>query len=289
MNTETIFRGYDQAALDAQYNNRGNVPNFAEYYEAWEPQCAEVLAEFDHHMDLKYGKSPREAIDLVLPPGPGPHPVQLYIHGGYWMMRDKSDQTFLARPFVEAGAAFGLIEYDLIPNVRMADIVRQCRGAVAWIHAHAGTYNIDRDRICISGHSAGGHLTAMLAATDWTAFSGGPADMIKGGCAISGIYELQPIQLSFMQETLNFTDQDLEENSPIRFADVPATPLVVAAGGDESDEFHRQSKALTEDWNVKGGNCTYMERPGCNHFSILSDLSTPDSDMVKGMLAQMGL
>jgi len=289
MSNGKIFRDYDQDQLDVQYNNRAAVPDFAKHYDAWEPMCTDVLNAFDHHIDLAYGDSPREAIDLVLPAGPGPHPVQLYIHGGYWMMRTKSDQTFLARPFVEAGAAFGLIEYDLIPNVSMADIVRQCRRAVAWVHANADTYNIDRNRICISGHSAGGHLTAMLAATDWAAFSGGPADTVKGGCAISGIYELLPIQLSYMQETLAFTDQELADNSPIRFPNPAATPLIVAAGGAESNEFRRQSKDFTDDWNGKGGTCTYMERPGCNHFTILSDLADPNSDMVKAMFAQMNL
>lgn len=284
-----IFRDFDQAGLDAQYNNRAHVPEHLEYYEAWGPMCADVLSEFDHHLDLKYGTSPREAIDLVLPPGPGPHPVQLYIHGGYWMSRSKSDQTFLARPFVEAGAAFGLIEYNLIPDVRMNDIVAQCRAAVAWVHQHAADYNLDPARIYVSGHSAGGHLTAMLSLTDWLAYPGLPADAMKGGCAISGIYELHPIQLSYMQDTLGFTDEDLAENSPIRVEDVPKTDIIVAVGGAETDEFRRQSKDFTDDWNAKGGACTYLERLGCNHFTILSDLSDPESAMVKAMLAQMGL
>lgn len=284
-----IFRDFDQAGLDAQYNNRARVPEHPLYYEAWEPMCAHVLAEFDHRLDLKYGASPREAIDLVLPKGDGPHPVQIYIHGGYWMSRSKSDQTFLARPFVEAGAAFGLIEYDLIPDVRMDAIVGQCRAAVAWVHAHAADYGLDPARIYVSGHSAGGHLTAMLALTDWAGHRGVPADVIKGGCAISGIYELYPIKLSYMQETLGFTDQDLAANSPIRAVDVPKMDLIVAVGGAETGEFRRQSKDFADDWNAKGGACAYLERPDCNHFTILSDLADPASPMVKAMLAQMNV
>ncbi len=211
----SLFRDYDQTGLDAQYNNRKHVPDHLRYYESWEPMCSDVLAQVDHHIDLKYGDSPREGIDLILPKGDGPHPVQLYIHGGYWMSRSKSDQTFLARPFVEAGAAFGLIEYDLIPDVRISDIVGQCRSAVAWVHANAATYNLDPKRIYVSGHSAGGHLTIMLSLTDWPTFCGGPTDLMKGGCAISGIYELVPIQLCYMQETLGLSDEDLRVPSPV--------------------------------------------------------------------------
>ena len=284
-----LFRDYDQAGLDAQYNNREHVPNHPKYYETWEPMCSEVLAQFDHHIDLKYGDSPREGIDLILPKGDGPHPVQLYIHGGYWMSRSKTDQTFLARPFVEAGAAFGLIEYDLIPDVRINDIVRQCRSAAAWVHANAAAYNLDPNRIYVSGHSAGGHLTVMLSLTDWPTFCGGPTDLMKGGCAISGIYDLTPIQLCYMQKTLGFSDEDLFQNSPIRMTAVPNTDLIIAVGGAETDEFRRQSQDFNDNWNAKGATCTFLEQPECNHFSILSNLANADSSMVEGMLRQMSV
>lgn len=284
-----IFRNYDQAGLDAQYNNREHVPDHAKHYECWKPMCSDVLEQFDHHLDLKYGEGPRESIDLIMPKGDGPHPLQLYIHGGYWMSRSKTDQTFLALPFVEAGAAFGLIEYDLIPNVGIDDIVRQCRSAAAWIHANAVSLHLDPNRIYVSGHSAGGHLTVMLSLTDWPTFCGGPTDLMKGGCAISGIYELAPIQLGYMQKTLNFSDEDLAQNSPIRMTAVPNTDLIIAVGGAETDEFRRQSRDFTNDWNAKGANCTFQEQPGCNHFSILSDFADAHSAMTQGIFKQMGL
>ena len=285
----SIFRDYDQTGLDAQYNNREHVPDHLRYYESWEPMCSDVLAQFDHHIDLKYGDSQREGIDLILPRGNGPHPVQLYIHGGYWMSRSKTDQTFLARPFVEAGAAFGLIEYDLIPDVRISDIVRQCRSAAAWVHANAAAYNLDPHRIYVSGHSAGGHLTIMLSLTDWPTFCGGPTDLMKGGCAISGIYDLTPIRLCFMQKTLDFSDEDVFQYSPIRMTAVPNTDLIIAVGGAETYEFRRQSQDFTDNWRAKGANCTFLEQPGCNHFSILSNLANANSSMVEGMLRQMNV
>ena len=281
------FRDFDQNELDAQYNNRAHVPDYEQYYEGWEPLCADVLERFEHHLDLDYGTSPRERLDLILPADNKPHSVLLYIHGGYWMSRSKSDQTFLAKPFVEAGVAFGLIEYDLIPDVSMDDIVRQCRSAVAWIHANAEFYGLDPNRIHIAGHSAGGHLTAMLSLTDWTAFCGGPADLIKSGCAISGIYDLTPIQLSYMQDVLNLKDDEITRNSPTLTAEAPTIPIIIAAGGAETDEFCRQSRDFASDWNSKGGNCSFLDVTGCNHFSILSNLADPKSQIVKDVLTQI--
>jgi arylformamidase len=287
--TAKVFRDLDQAELDLEYNNRQRVPEFEQLYESWVGPCRQIIDDFDTKLGLSYGAGTREIIDLIQPASTPPVAVNLYIHGGYWMSRDISDQTFTARPFVEAGAAFGLLEYDLMPGVRMTDIVDQCRRAVAWIYDNADNLNIDRERIYVSGHSAGGHLTAMVVATDWPTFCGGPADMVKGGCAISGIYELAPIQLTYMQATLGLTDEEVRDFSPIRFANVPKSPMIVVPGESESVEFRRQSRDFVDDWNAKGGNCTYLEAPGCNHFTILPDFANADSRLARATLAQMGL
>ncbi|MDD9876196.1 MAG: alpha/beta hydrolase [Magnetovibrio sp.] len=285
----TVYADFDQAGLDAQYNNRAHVPEHVELYAGWEKICAEVLERFDHRLDVKYGSSPREALDVVLPDGPGPHPALLYIHGGYWMSRSKSDQTFLAAPYAAAGAAFVLVEYDLMPDVRMADIVRQCRDAAAWVHANAADLNIDPDRLFVSGHSAGGHLTAMLAETDWPAHAGAPADLMKGGAALSGIYDLEPIRHTYMQETLGLSAEEVAANSPIHTDPAPKVPLIVAPGGGETDEFRRQSRDFADAWNGRGGDCVYMERPDMNHFTILDDLADGDGGLFKAIAGQMGL
>ncbi|MBT3660225.1 MAG: alpha/beta hydrolase [Rhodospirillaceae bacterium] len=284
-----VFRDFDQAGLDFEYNNRQRVPEFEQLYESWVAPCHQVINDFDTRLGLTYGTSGREIIDLIQPAGTAPTAVNLYIHGGYWMSRDISDQRFIARPFVEAGAAFGLIEYDLMPGVRMADIVDQCRRAVAWVYDNADDLNLDRERIFVSGHSAGGHLTAMVVATDWVGFCGGPADLVKGGCAISGIYELEPIHLTYMQATLELTDEEVRDFSPIRFPETPKTPLLVVPGESESAEFRRQSREFVDDWNAKDGNCTYLEAPGCNHFTILPNFADPTSALTRATFAQMGL
>ena len=289
MRMSKIFRDFNQEELDAQYNNRSHVPDHEKYYESWQPLCTAVLSNFKHHLDIVYGTSPRETIDLILPKDKGPHPLLLYIHGGYWMSRSKSDQTFLAKPFVEAGVAFGLIEYDLIPNVRMDDIVRQCRSAVAWLYANSNSYQLDPHRFHLSGHSAGGHLTAMLSSTEWEIFFGGPPNLIKSGCAISGIYDLTPIQLSYMQEVLGLDDNEVATNSPSLLNFPPTIPIIIAAGGAETEEFQRQSRDFALDWNAKGGNCCSLSVKNKNHFSILSTLADPGSQITKKILTQIKL
>lgn len=278
----------DRAALDAQYNNREMVPEHVELYEKWTPMCAQVLADFPHQLDAAYGTTPREVMDIILPDpaksGDGPFPVLLYIHGGYWMSRTKGDQTFLARAYADAGIAFALVEYDLMPGVRMVDIVRQCREAVRWMWTNGQAFGIDPKRIFVSGHSAGGHLTAELAATDWSKQGMAP-NILKGGVALSGIYDLAAMKGCYLQDTLALTDEEVARHSPQYFETAPATPLIVAPGGAESDAFHHQSRNLVNTWNAKGGNCAYLEPEGCNHFTILADFADPASALCRAAIA----
>jgi len=287
--SRVIFRDYDQAGLDAQYNNRIHVPDHPDLYAGWVAPCRQVVSDFRHQLDVPYGNSPRETLDIFMPEGDGPFPVHVYIHGGYWMSREKSDQRFLARPLVEAGAVFILVEYDLIPNVRMADIVRQCRDAVAWVYDNAVDIDADPGRIHVSGHSAGGHLVAMLAQTDWLAHADVSQNLIRGGCAVSGIFDLEPIRQTYMQETLGLSEDEVAENSPLFFDPVPTVPLIVAAGGTETDEFRRQSNDFAKDWNDRGGKCTHLECTERNHFTILNDLADGDSALVDAIKTQMDL
>ncbi len=274
----------DSSELDTQYNNRAMVPEYIEMYEMWEPLSTEIFADFPSYKNIAYGTSPRETLDIVSPREQGPHPALLYIHGGYWMSRTKSDQTFLARAYAEAGIAFVLLEYDLIPEVRMGDIVHQCRTAVRWVHKHASNYDLDPDQIFISGHSAGGHLTAILAATNSSVSSDTPENPIKGGVALSGIYDLKPVQCSYMQETLALTDEEIVKYSPQLFNSIPSIPLIIAPGSAESDAFRYQSANLVNTWNAKGANCRYMEIAGCNHFSILAEFADPNSALAEATI-----
>ena len=138
----------------------------------------------------------------------------MFIHGGYWQALDRKDFSFVAERLVEAGAAVALVGYDLAPAVDMDTIVGQIRAAIAWLYRNADAHGFDPDRICLAGHSAGGHLAAMALATDWTAF-GLPADLVKGVCAISGVFDLEPIRLCYLNEVVRLDAEQARRNSPV--------------------------------------------------------------------------
>lgn len=292
--TETmIFRDYTQAELDSQYDNRSHVPNHAEIYKARTEEAGDVLARFETRLDVSFGPSAEETLDIYLPETAAPDggfPVNVFLHGGYWFSRHKDDFRFLAEGLSTRGAALVIVNYALIPTVNMSELVRQCRAAIAWTHQNAGTFGGNSDRIHVSGHSAGGHLAAVMMATDWPAFGSGlPADLVKSGCAISGIYDLEPIRLGFMQETLKFTPQDVSDFSPITLNAATGAPLTVAVGGDETGEFIRQSEDFAPVWRKAGLDCSLMVLPGMNHFTILGEFADPESDLSKAVQKQMGL
>ena len=282
------FRDYDRAALDAQYDNRAAVPEHVEYYERWGRDCAAVRSAYAPLLDVAYGASDAETLD-VFPAAGGRAPVQVFFHGGYWMSRDKSDFGFLAPAFVDAGAALVVVNYALVPDVAMEELVRQCRLSVAWVHGNAASFGGDAGRIFVSGHSAGGHLVAMMMATDWPAFAGLPRDLVKGGCAISGVFDLEPVRLCYLNDTLGLTPAQVADNSPVRLAPLSESPLILAVGGDESAEFRRQSADLDAAWSERGAPVRVITRPGLDHFTILADFADRESPLTRAVLAQMGL
>lgn len=289
MSTRKIFRDYDQGALDKQYNSRAAVPKHAQYVERWTRDGDKACEELSHHLDLAYGDSAAEQLDVFPATVSGPAPVQVFFHGGYWMSRDKRNFRFLARTFVPAGAVFITVNYGLIPTVDMDELVRQCRTAVAWVYGHAKNFGGDPDRIHVSGHSVGGHVVAMLMATDWAEFADLPDELIRGGCTLSGLFDLIPVRLCYINETLQLTPEQVSRNSPMQLAPLSTAPLILACGGLESDEFRRQSAELGAVWNQQGASCQVMERPGFNHFTIVHDLSDRRAPLAQAVLAQMQL
>lgn len=271
-----MFHGYDRAALDAQYDLRARHPEAEEVFSRWAAESERVRRDLECRLDVAYGPSEAEQVDLFLPPESGA-PVLVFIHGGYWQWRDKADFSFIAEPLVAAGFAVVMVNYGLAPSVDMDEIVRQTRAAVAWTFGHAGEYRGDAGRIVISGHSAGGHLTAMMLATDWAAHPELAGTGIKGGCAVSGLFELEPIRLCYLNEALGLDEASAERNSPIAHLPGVAAPLSVVVGGAETDEFLRHSAEFAEAWRGKGLPGEHVVLPHLNHFTILDEMCLPQS------------
>jgi arylformamidase len=281
-----IFRHYDRPALDAEYNNRTKVTDAMDWIARYGAESARARAELPLQFDVPYGPHHAERLDVFPAAKPGPAPVHVFVHGGYWHRLDKADFSFVVRGLRPAGAVTVVINYGLIPSIDMDTLVAQCRSAVAWMHAHAREFGGDPDRLFVSGHSAGGHLTAMLMATDWAAL-GRPADTIKGGVAISGLYDLEPIRLCYLNDVLGLTPDVARRNSPVTLPRPRTGALVLALGGDEGPEYHRQTDELAAAWGVKTPDVLDMK--GHNHFSIISEMENPFSPLARAIQNQMEL
>lgn len=286
---EPIFRGYDREALDREYDNRKKVANAAELIARYGSESEAARSRLACRLDVRYGLHPAETLDLFPPPGPDPAPVHLFIHGGYWHRMDKADFGFVARALQPAGAAVVAINYALMPAVTIDELVRQCRAAVAWVWRNASSFGGDPERIFVSGHSAGGHLTAMVMATDWAAFNGLPADLVKGGCGISGLYDLEPIRLCYLNDVLGLDPETARRHSPVHLEPGRSGPLLLAVGEREGPEYHRQTGDLAAAWRARGASCEVLDMAGHDHFSIVLQLTDGTSPLSRGILAQMGL
>ena len=282
----TVYRDYDRSGLDDQYDLRRLVADVGEYIAHRETASARVRGEVACRTDVAYGAGQAERLDVFPPRRPAtmPAPALIYIHGGYWQVSDKSDASFVAPAFGAAGIAFVSLNYALAPAVDMDHIVGQIRSAIAWVWRNAADLGIDRDRIVVAGHSAGGHLAAMAAATNWPGIALDlPADPIKAVCGISGLYDLEPIRLCYLNEVLGLDADSAGRNSPIGLSPRIRGPILLAVGGDETDEFLRQQTALAARWRALGADVREMVVPDAHHYSIIRVLADPESQLCQAV------
>jgi arylformamidase len=278
----------DVAWLEAQYNNRARVPGHAGYLQRWADDSARVRREQACHLDLAYGSGASETLD-VFPAARPDAPVLVYLHGGWWRALDKSDGSWLAPAFTAAGAMVVVPNYALCPAVGIEDITLQMARALAWVWRHAAQYGGDASRIVVAGHSAGGHLAAMLACCRWPELATDlPAGLLRGAVSISGVFDLEPLRhVPFLQADLRLTPASVRRLSPARFA-APAGPLHALVGGIESEEFLRQNQLIQQRWGVQSVPvCEAL--PGADHFSVLDSLARPPGRARRSVLELLGL
>ena len=278
----------DAAFYSREYNNRELVPDNEVYVQRWLADSRRARATMSCHLDLRYGKSPGETLDLF-PARKGDGTCLMFIHGGYWRSRDKQDFSFLAPPWVSAGVSLAIVNYDLCPTVTVEEIVRQMLRAGRWLWLHAEEYGMDEERLYVTGHSAGGHLTAMMMAALWPVFDARlPKDLFKGGLAISGIYDLRPmVQVDWLNGDLRLDEAQALKSSPAFLPPATRAPVMTCVGGAESSEFLRQNALLGSRWrNVFAGD---VPMPGRHHFSVLDGLADPSSALFAGARRLMKL
>ena len=287
---EPAYQGYDADALYAQYNNRGMVPDFQDYGADNARRSAAVRAsKIAMALDIAYGPDDAQQIDLFLPAAGNP-PLHIFIHGGYWQWNDRKPYAFVAGQLVPAGAAVATIGYPLCPAIGFRELCDSVRSAIAHLWRHAADYGYDRSAIHVSGHSAGGHLTALMAATDWPAFGDGlPADLLKSAIPISGVFDLEPIRHTPIGDPLGLDAETARALSPLFLPTPGKGPVTITVGGDESAEFHRQADAYRDHLLGHGVQADVLNIAGKHHFSVVAELAVAESPLLRRALDLMGL
>lgn len=266
---------WDPAWLDRMYNNRALVPEHAMHFERWAVASEAARQAHPCQTDIAYGDGPMETLDVFPSTQPGA-PVVVFIHGGYWRSLDKSDHSFIAPAFKNLGGCVFIPNYALCPAVTIPDITLQMVKALAWVYRNARKYGGDPSRIYVVGHSAGGHLAAMLLDCVWPAYDRKlPSDLVKGALSISGLYDLEPVrQTPFLKDALRLTPQQVAQASPALLPAPRQGVLYTVAGADESAEFIRHNKLIQQAWGKRAVPVCELI-PQRNHFSVLEDLTAP--------------
>lgn len=282
---------HDPAWLDAQYNARAAIPDAEAIVQRWATASAAAREGSTALLDQRYGSGSGETLDVFPAARNGaPAPVLVFIHGGYWRSRDKHEFSFVAPAFNAEGAAVVVPNYALAPAVSVEHITLQMTQALAWVWRHAADFGGDPARIVVAGHSAGGHLTAMMLSCRWKQVGDDlPAQLLAGGLSISGLFDLEPLRhTTFLQPDLKLTPASVARLSPAFFARPRNAPLYSTVGGDESTEFIRQARLIRDVWGPTAVPvCETVS--GTNHLSVLTGLADPGGRLHQLALRLLGL
>jgi len=263
--------------LEAEYNNRARVPEHPEILAQMDIDAAAYRAACPRaQLGLAYGPTERQVVDLFpAETGHTPSPLAMFIHGGYWRMNHWSSYSHMAASLNRHGIDVAIAGYDLCPQVTIAGIIDQMRAAVLFL------WRQRQQRMMVFGHSAGGHLTACMVATDWKKLApDAPADLVPCGYAISGVFDLTPLTKVSMNQELRLCDDEAKKVSPLFWPVPPGRVFDAVVGGAESDAFRWQSRVVADGWRKGNVQTRYEEIAGANHFTVVNPLADPGSAMV---------
>ena len=273
-----LYKGMDAATLEAEYNLRDRRgDDFDELVERWLTRSAQHRQSSGARVDLAYDQGEREKLDYFFG-GDKNGPLLIYIHGGYWQRGDKAMYSFVTEAFIKHGVSVVVMNYNLTPSVRMGEIPVQIRNCIIWCWHNASDLGFSRDKLFVSGHSAGGHLTALMMATDWPKFDPHlPFDLIRGGIPISGLYELEPLVHTSLNEGPQMDVPEAIELSPCFISPLTNAPQLVVVGGGETNEFLRQSDDYANQYRTEERVMERYNVPNDDHFDELERLAEDDS------------
>jgi len=269
------WESMDRSALDRAYNNSAAVPEGAQLFKEWQARSAQVRDQHPEHLDLSYGPRERNRIDYF---SAGPNtPVLIFFHGGYWQMRSKADFSFLAEGFLGQGISVAMVGYPLAPDATLDEIVADAHTAVRYLAAQLPSLGGDPARVVVSGWSSGGHLATSVL----------DEPSLRGGVAISGLYELAPLVKAYVNDKLHLDDAAARRNSPILHLPASSKPLELFAGDAELPEMRRQTADYASARHGAALPVHYEEISGANHYTILNELARPDGRIHQAVLAMI--
>lgn len=283
----TYHQKFSPEELEAQYNLRLGRPDFEEtVLKRWIALSKVTRASSSATLDIRYADGPKQMMD-VFSCGEPDSATLVYIHGGYWKSGDKSIYGFLAEPFLSHGVNVAIVGYDLCPDVSVTHISEEAREALAYLWQHSTELGLNQDRICVMGHSAGGHITEMMMGTRWSVLGGSlPDDLIKVGIPISPLSFLEPVRLTEGLNTgIRMDAVEAKSQSPmINHPPLTDAPQLVVVGGAETDEFHRQARMYVEAFGTADRSIELFIVPDVDHFDELNVLADPDSEFFQKTL-----
>jgi arylformamidase len=285
-----VFRDYDQAELDAAYKQEVYEPLGQRVLDRLYFTSGEARDRIGEPQRVAYGETEVETLDIYRTDRPKA-PIFLFIHGGTWRSGSAWEYGYPAEMFVKAGAHYVAIDFAAVQQVAgdLGALAAQVRRAIAWVYQNAASFDGDAARLYVGGHSSGGHLCAIALVTDWPTAFGLPADAIKGGVCMSGMYDMAPVRLSWRRTYIAFTDAMEDAMSPQRHLDRLATPVVVTYGTYETPEFQRQSRDFVAAVKAADKPVTLIEATNYHHNEMAESLGNPYGPNGRAALALMGL
>jgi len=285
-----VFLDYDQAELDAAYNQAAYQPNIQQLRDRWASNSERTRQRIGPPLRIPYGPSAIERLDIFRTERDAA-PVFVFIHGGAWRACLAKSYSAPAEMFIRAGAHYVVPDFVWVQDADgslfpMADQV--CR-AIAWVYHNAASFGGDRDRLYVGGHSSGAHLAAVALTTDWRKQFGLPAALIKGGMCSSGMYDLAPVRLSHRNSYVKFTDEMVEALSPQRHIGGLRAPLIVAYGTYETPEFQRQARDFAAAVRAAGKPVELLVGENYSHVELPETLCNPYGLLGSAVLKQMDL